>query len=114
MKRTSENCRKLLLAAVLGWLVSWISAADTLAAPGGEGTEIRIVELQGKVEIIPAGASTGVRTTETNQVLHPSDRLRVGPKSRVAVRWSDQTIVSFGALTGLRFCRLPRLRRPPV
>jgi tetratricopeptide (TPR) repeat protein len=100
MKTISTTNRRILGAVALGWLVVWIGAADTRAAPGGAGTnEIRIVELQGKVEIIRAGSTVGVPTTETNQVLYPSDRLRVGPKSRVALRWSEQSIVTFGPLT---------------
>jgi tetratricopeptide (TPR) repeat protein len=37
----------------------------------------------------------------TNQVLHPSDRLRTGANSRMALLWSDRSVVSFGALTEL-------------
>src|ERR1043166_518975 len=44
-------------------------------ATGGATNEIRIVELQGTVEVSPAGAKTWV-LTQTNQVLHPQDRLR--------------------------------------
>ena len=99
MKFISIKVRKLWLTAGLAWLVSVGGVGSAPAAPGGEGTnEIRIVELQGKVELSPAGAATWV-LTQTNQVLRPSDRLRVGPKSRVAVRWSDKSVVTFGALT---------------
>ena len=56
------------------------------------------MELQGTAEISPAGAVTWV-FTQTNQVLHPNDKLRVGRNSRVTLRWSDQSVVSFGALT---------------
>ncbi|MBI3852328.1 MAG: TonB-dependent receptor [Verrucomicrobia bacterium] len=62
--------------------------------------EIRIAELQGAVEISPAGATTWV-LTQTNQVLHPFDRLRSGVNSRGALRWSDQSILPFGASTEL-------------
>lgn len=62
--------------------------------------EIRIVELQGAVEISPAGAKTWV-LTQTNQILYPFDRLRTGPNSRVALRWSDESVVPFGASTEL-------------
>ena len=101
MKFVVNDCRTLGLIAGLAWLVGLAGTARTLAASGAEGTnEIRIVELQGTVELSPVGAATWV-FTQTNQVLHSSDRLRVGPRSRVAVRWSDQSIVSFGALTEL-------------
>ena len=39
--------------------------------------------------------------TRTNQVLHPYDRLRTGPDSRVALRWSDESAVQFGPSTEL-------------
>jgi len=58
------------------------------------------VELQGAVEISPAGATTWV-LTQTNQVLYPRDRLRTGPNSRVSLHWSDESIVPFGASTEL-------------
>lgn len=59
---------------------------------------IRIVEIQGTVEISPAGAQTWV-LTQTNQVLHPHDRLRTGANSRAALLWSDQSVVPLGAVT---------------
>jgi len=62
--------------------------------------QIRIVELQGTVEISPAGATTWV-LTQTNQVLYPHDRLRTGANSRVALRWADESVVPFGASTEL-------------
>jgi tetratricopeptide (TPR) repeat protein len=62
--------------------------------------EIRIVELQGTVEISAAGATTWTPAL-ADQVLHPLDRLRTGENSRVALRWSDQSIVPFGASTEL-------------
>jgi tetratricopeptide (TPR) repeat protein len=52
------------------------------------------------VEISPAGAQTWV-LTRTNQVLYPHDRLRTGPNSRVALRWSDESAVQFGPSTEL-------------
>jgi len=62
--------------------------------------EIRIIELQGTVEIMPAGANTWV-LTQTNQVVHPGDRLRSGENSRLTLKWSDQSVVPFAALTEL-------------
>ena len=65
---------------------------------GAAGGEIRIVELQGTVEMMPAGAQTWV-LTQTNQVLHVNDRLRTGANSRATLLWCDQSVVPFGALT---------------
>ncbi len=68
---------------------------------GGAATnEIRIVELQGTAEIAAATA-TNWMPVRTNQILHPSDRLRTGANSRMALLWSDRSVVSFGALTEL-------------
>jgi len=39
--------------------------------------------------------------TQTNQPLHAFDRVRTGPNSRVALRWSDESVVPFGASTEL-------------
>jgi Flp pilus assembly protein TadD len=93
--------RQTLIGAILTlWL---ICAATAFAQPTSsvEGTnEIIIVELQGKVEISPAGAKTWVKT-QTNQLLYANDRLRTGPNSRVALRWSGESVVPFGASTEL-------------
>ena len=68
--------------------------------PAAATNEIRIVELQGAVAILPAGTTAWVNAS-ANQVLHPLDRIHTGENSRVALRWSDQSIVPFGASTEL-------------
>src|SRR4051812_42398710 len=70
------------------------------ATPPPATDEIRIVGLEGVVEVSPAGAKTWV-LTQTNQVLYPSDRLRTGPNSRVALHWSGESAVPFGPSTEL-------------
>ena len=67
-------------------------------ADGTATNEIRIVELQGTAEFARA-ASGAWLPAQTNQVLHPFERLRTGANSRVALLWSDRSVVSFGALT---------------
>jgi Flp pilus assembly protein TadD len=67
-------------------------------AGGGATNVIRIVVLQGTAEFAPAAAKTWL-PAQTNQTLHPLDRLRTGADSRVALLWSDRSVVSFGALT---------------
>jgi Tfp pilus assembly protein PilF len=62
--------------------------------------QIRIEGHQGTLEILPKGASRWVRTSPP-QPLEPGDRLRTGPNSRVFIHWSDQSVLSFGALTEL-------------
>ena len=61
---------------------------------------IQIVELQGAVEILPAGAA-GWTPAQNHQSLQPFDRIRTAANSRMALRWSDQSIVPFGASTEL-------------
>ena len=62
--------------------------------------EVLLVEIQGKVEI--SHGKNGVWTlAHANESLHPSDRLRTGDNSRVALRWSDQSIVPIGASSEL-------------
>jgi len=82
------------------WAICARSIFAQTSVPVRGTNEIRIVELQGAVEISPAGAKTWV-LTRTNQVLYPFDRLRTGPDSRVALRWSDESVVPFGASTEL-------------
>ena len=70
------------------WLLFGVAALGTQAAEdGSDPDEIRIVELQGTVEVSPAGAKTWV-LTQTNQILYPQDRVRTDVKSRVGIRWS--------------------------
>ena len=86
----------ILIASACGF------ADGAASAWAGPTNEIRIVNLQGSLEIIRRGAATGVKTTDTNQpALQPFDRLRTGPDSRVTLLWTDQSPVSFGALTEL-------------
>ncbi len=73
--------------------------AGAQSAAGGAATnEVRIVELQGAVEVAP-GTAAAWAPAQTNQILHPFDRLRTGANSRTALLWSDRSVVSFGALT---------------
>jgi Flp pilus assembly protein TadD len=58
------------------------------------------VELQGTAEFSPATA-TAWSPAKTNQMVRPFDRLRTGANSRMALLWSDRSVVSFSALTEL-------------
>lgn len=99
--RFSTAGHKNLRVVIAGVLATCFGVACAESAIGSRLTnEIRIVELQGTVEVSPAGATTWV-LTQTNQVLHPFDRLRTGVHSRMALCWSDQSIVPFGASTEL-------------
>jgi len=99
MRHLGANVGRFLLGAAALSLVGWAGPAGAQSrtrSPDAEG--IRIIGLQGNAEIMPAGATTWVLTT-TNQPLHSSDRLRTGSSSRVSLLWSDQSVVTFGALT---------------
>ncbi|HTL54498.1 MAG TPA: FecR domain-containing protein, partial [Candidatus Limnocylindrales bacterium] len=101
MKSLGNNCRKLLLAATLAGIATW--AEVSLAQPAGDSettNRIRIVALEGTVEVSPRGAITWV-TTVTNQILRPFDRVRTGPNSRMTLRWSDESVITIGARTEL-------------
>jgi len=89
--------RGLLLAVVIGGFMTCVVTSKAQSTPaGGAPNEIRIVELQGTAEIVSA-AATGWLPAQTNQILHPFDRLRTGANSRIALLWSDRSVVSFGA-----------------
>lgn len=85
--------RSVLFSTGLGFLL--VTATPAIAELTNE---ITIVELQGRVEILPAGAATW-EPAPTNRLIRPLDHLRTGPNSRMALRWSDQSVVPFGALT---------------
>ena len=86
----------------VGWLLLIVQLcliSSSRAAPTQAGyDQIRVLEIQGTVELSPAGARTWV-ITQTNQILRPFDRVRTGPNSRAALRWSDSSVVPFGSLT---------------
>ncbi len=71
-------------------------AADEIASSG----EIRIVELQGSVEYSASGTSTWT-PAHLLQAVHPFDHIHTGANSRVALRWSDKTVMEFSASTEL-------------
>ena len=92
-------CRRVWLVVIITGMAACVDYVGAQSAnEGGESGEIRIVELQGNVALMPAGAQTWV-LTQTNQVLHTSDKLRTDVNSRVTLLWCDRSVVPFGALT---------------
>ena len=89
-----------IAVACLAWVGNGLAQSATLPNVTTATTAIRLVELQGAVEILSAGATVWVKA-QTNQVLHPFDKVHTAENSRVALRWSDQSIVPFGASTEL-------------
>jgi tetratricopeptide (TPR) repeat protein len=97
-----KSARQILFGAIITiWLIRAGAVFSQTATPAGTTNEIRIVELQGTVEISPGGTTTRWVLTQTNQLLLPKDRLRTGPNSRVALKWADESVVQFGASTEL-------------
>ena len=89
------------MTAIVGCIATCAERVCAQSAPGRElGSAIRILELQGTAEFSAAG-ETNWALAQINQELRPLDRLRTGANSRIALRWSDQSILSFGALTEL-------------
>jgi len=85
--------------------------AAVLAAAAQTPVEIRVVEVQGVVEVSPANAETWV-LTQTNQPLHASDRVRTGANSRATLRWSDRFALPMGPLTELEILPPPAGEEP--
>ena len=67
---------------------------------GPATNEIRLVEIQGVVEVSPSATADWL-LAQTNQILKPAYRLRTGANSRATMRWSDQSVIPFGPLTEL-------------
>jgi Tfp pilus assembly protein PilF len=88
----------LAYLACAGFAICGVFVNTPAAAQEAETGAIRIVAIQGSVELMPAGASTWV-LTQTNQALFPGDKLRTDDNSRVTILWSDQSVVPLGPLT---------------
>jgi Tfp pilus assembly protein PilF len=110
---SQSNWVKLgLRVAIAGWLaVAVAHLATPLQAADEPAEEIQVVEIQGVVEVSPAGANTWV-LTQTNQALHAADRVRTGANSRAALRWSDRSVMQLGALTELEILAHPADEEP--
>ncbi|HLZ54562.1 MAG TPA: FecR domain-containing protein, partial [Verrucomicrobiae bacterium] len=87
------------MAAIFWVFLACVEGSYAQPMAGGAATnEIRIVELQGTAEVASRIANTWA-PAQNNQILHPFDRLRTGANSRMALLWSDRSVVSFGPLT---------------
>ena len=98
---TVKNGLLVLRAAVGCLFIACIEKSFAQAFPTSPATHaIQIVELQGAVEILPAGSTTWL-PAQNQQTLQAFDRIHTAANSRVALRWLDQSIVPFGASTEL-------------
>lgn len=93
-----NQVQKAFKVVIVAWLATLVNSVFTADAEGGTTNQIQIAEIQGTVEIFPAGAKAWV-PARSGQILHPLDRVRSGPESRLSVLWSDQSVIPFGALT---------------
>jgi Tfp pilus assembly protein PilF len=91
-------CRAVAYLAIGGLAMCGVLASAQDSSGTADSGEIRIVAIQGSVELMPAGAKTWV-LTQTNQLLYPGDKLRTADNSRVTVLWSDKSVVPLGPLT---------------
>src|ERR1044072_1979186 len=87
-----------LVGVRLCLLGCWLAAALHVCAAESPPV-IQIIESRGLVEVSTDG-NRWVRT-QTGQVLRAQDRLRTGPDSRAALRWSDSSVVPFGPVTAI-------------
>src|SRR5256885_11891022 len=92
VQRMHRLCAASFLAGALGLLAWQPAQAASSVGP------VRIIEAQGKVEVLRANSAVWDRaSTETNyNVLFPVDRLRTGANSRAAVMLADQSVVRIG------------------
>lgn len=92
--------RRIITAGVAAFLFMTATARPFSQTVAAGANEIRILVLQGRVEIAHGDAGAWL-PAHANDVLHPTDRVRTGENSRVALRWSDQSVVPFSASTEL-------------
>jgi Tfp pilus assembly protein PilF len=98
LKKTCLAASSLPVVWMLSALLALPVAAQT--ARTSAAAQILLVSRQGPgpVELLPAGANRWI-ITDTNQLLRPGDHLRTGPNTRVALLWSDHSVVPVGPLT---------------
>ena len=85
--------RLILAAAVLRLVLPMLAQEVTPPAS-------RVIEAAGRVEFLSA-ATNAWRTATNGLALAPGDRLRTGPQSRAAVRFSDRSLIRLGEATVL-------------
>jgi tetratricopeptide (TPR) repeat protein len=90
--------QKALKAVILIRIVAFGNFFFAQPAECGTTNEIQIAEIQGVVEVFPAYGKAWA-PAYVGQFLHTHDRLQSGPESRVALLWSDQSVIPLGAST---------------
>jgi Tfp pilus assembly protein PilF len=104
VEKLNSNCKtgsnNLLAAICLLLVVCSSKSLGQAAAPAPAPAAIQILEIQGLVEILPVGETVWV-SANTNRILHSFDRIHTAANSRIALRWSDQSVLLFSASTEL-------------
>ncbi len=106
MKSLVTIIRHAAFMASMGWIAS--TAEPAYAQTSGD---IRIVELQGVVEILPQGAANWV-LTQTNQPLYAQDRVRTRTNSSVGLLMSDRSVLRFDAMSEMEILPADGSDRP--
>jgi FecR protein len=97
---SSDIIKKILPAAIFCFLITGSIQAVAQTNSPAIPPAVRIAGTQGLVETFTTTSGTWI-TAPTNLTLHPADHVRTGPNSRVTLRWSDESIVTFGPTTEL-------------
>lgn len=87
-----------VVTLVLTFAGAQVGFAQTNAP--ADPSPVRIVEIQGSVKVLRSGATTW-SAASLEQPLNSHDRVQTAENSRVALRWSDQSVIPFGAYTEL-------------
>ncbi|HUB86731.1 MAG TPA: TonB-dependent receptor, partial [Verrucomicrobiae bacterium] len=91
--------RKISPLVLWAFFAAWGGISSAQPVAGNQSTNaVQIMEFQGSVEISAAGTTTWT-PAQARQILRPFDRLRTAANSRVAIRWSNQSVINFGATT---------------
>jgi len=91
--------RRALLAVFWGWFALGLEPALAQQSTNVQSTnEIRMLVLEGTVEISEGGSSRWI-PTQVGQPVKPFDRVRTGPNTRVMISWSPESRVTLGQLT---------------
>jgi tetratricopeptide (TPR) repeat protein len=80
------------------WIATFGYCIYAQRVEGDPTNQIRIAGLQGKVDVFLASGKQW-RPASTGEILQPFDRLRCSADSRVALLWSDQSVIPFGPST---------------
>src|SRR6185503_20956806 len=97
---------QIALGVILLWAAS--AAAQTNAPTPVLTKQVIVIEMEGIVEVMRAGASNWDTVDTNHNVLHAGDRLRTGERSRAVVRLSTLTPFRLGERSVLQVPELEK------